>query len=148
MHRDMEDSPAHALLGRKGGPQHDVTELADGGESEPALQIVLRESDEGRYQDGGAGDPYHELLSVEALQQIDAENIGIHPYHAKHAHLHHSHGMQESRDRRGGHHRVGQPRMERHESGFGETKGEEHEQNERAEFCILRLKTEGFESST
>ena len=63
----------------------------------------------------GGGDP-----QPEPVHQADAEDIEHHAQHAEHAHLDHGDRMQQRADRRGRHHRRGQPGVQRHHRGLGE----------------------------
>ena len=130
MHGNVEHRPSRRQVRGQGRPQNHVTQLADGRERQATLEVVLRHRDQGGDQDGGAGQDHQPVLAAEIDQDFGPVNVRIHPIDAKDAHLDHRHRMKKSRNRSGRDHRSGQPRMQGHQPGLGETEGEQGQESQ------------------
>ncbi len=105
-------------------PDHHVADLADGGEGQEALQVVLREREEHAQDERDGAEP----RDGEAPREGPAPH-GVHAGHEVDARLHVAGGVEQRAHRGGGRHRVRDPGVERELHRLGE-RGDQHQEED------------------
>ncbi len=122
------------LAGARADEHHEEAELADRAEGQQPLEVVLPQctpaADDHRQQPDGQHD--------RSPRSDDGERRGQ-PGHQVDAGLDHGCGVQVGRDGRGGGHRGGQPRVERHLRALGERPDEDQHEGQRDAAAARRV---------
>ena len=106
MGHQMEDAGHEASHPQ---PHHHVAQLADGGEGQDPLDVVLSHRDGGGEDSGETPDVGHHHQALRGLHGLEDRE---HPSHQVDASGHHGRGVNQRRDRRGSFHRIGKPHVQ------------------------------------
>ena len=82
---DVEHGPGQRRYRSQCCPEHDVGQLADCRIGEAGLQVVLRECDDGRGDEGERGRVHQPHGRVGLIQEVDAEHVDYDLEHGEHA---------------------------------------------------------------
>jgi hypothetical protein len=124
----VDDTADGADRSEDGGAQRDIGDLAHGGVGEPFLQVVLKQRPGRPVYDGDGRSDAQCAKQPELISEVHAVDVVDHPHDTEGARFDHGDGVQQRAHRRGSHHRLGQPAMQRYQRRLDAETGDQQQE--------------------